>query len=67
MKQHKFLAIDLFKFKIDSRYRVKFCLNFLAYSFSVTFRISKSDHLVIITDTKYQRSTFAIGKGRYTF
>ena len=67
VKQHKLLAIHLFKFKVDGRCRVKFCLYLFAYSFCIDLRISKSNHLVIVTDAKDQCSTFAIGKGRYTF
>ena len=67
MKQHKLLAIHVLKFEIDDRYRVKFDLYLLTYSLCVTFSISKSYHLVIVTDTKYQSSALTIGKGRNTF
>ena len=53
MKQHKLLAFNLFKFKVDSRYRVKFCLYLFAYSFGIALCISKTNHLIVITDAKY--------------
>ena len=67
MKQHKFLAVHILKFEVDGRYRVKFSLYLLTYSLCVTFSISKSYHLVVVTDTKHQCSALAIGKGRKHF
>lgn len=67
MKQHKFLTIHFLKFEVDGRYRVKFGLYLLTYSLCVTLSISKSYHLVVVTNTKHKCSTLAIGKGRNTF
>ena len=67
VKQHKFFTIHLLKFEVDNRCRVQLCLYLFAYSLSIAFCISKSYHLIVITDAKHQCSAFAIGKGRYTF
>ena len=67
MKQHKLLSAHLLKFEVDGRYRVKFGFYLLTYSLCVTFSISKSYHMVIVTNAKHQCSAFAIGKGRNTF
>ena len=67
MKQHKLLAAHLLKFEVDSRCRIKFGFYLLTYSLCVTFSISKSYHLVVVTDTKHQCSSIAICKGRNTF
>ena len=67
MKQHKLLAAHLLKFEVDSRCRIKLGLYLLTYSLRITFCISKSYHLVIVTDTKHQCSALTIGKGRNTF
>lgn len=67
MQQYEFLPINILVFKIDYRHRIKLGLYLFTNFFSVTFCISKPQHLVIIADTEYQYSAFTIGKGGNTF
>lgn len=66
MQQYEFLSINLLVFKIDYRHRIKLGLYLFAYSFCITFSISKPHNLIIITYAKYQYSTFTISKSRHT-
>ena len=67
MKQHKLLSIHFIKFEVDSRYRIKLGLYLLTYPLCITFSISKSYHMVIVTNAKHNVPPSPLAKAETLF